>query len=271
MIDIVIVNWRTPWDLERALRTLRQNPPSTQFNLTVVNVEPEEADTYAAHENLGWVDPSDGVAMLIPTQDNIGYAQACNLGAEYGDSTRDPGQVIGLFNADVEFTPGVIDECVDALLANDRWAVVGPRQVNRDGRFTAAGIVGTRERPRHRGWMKKDTGQFSDVVSCPTVAGSAYFIKRHVWDELTFSDRYRDAVANAGLPFPRGAFLPTEHFYEETFCSYHAIERGYECVYFGPARMIHNHQGTGAPPSGAVTRSRQAFRQVCDEMGIPHD
>jgi hypothetical protein len=174
--------------------------------LTIYNVAPTEADAVVAKA----AQEQDGTIRVISSEENTGYARACNFAASFGCDH----DVLGLFNADIILTPDSVDECVTALLSQPDWAVLGPRQVDSKGRITHAGIVGTQAAPRHRGWHRADRGQFTDVLDdVPTVSGAAYFIKRHVWDELTSCPIYRRSAPEA-----LGAFLPTKHFHEETFC-----------------------------------------------------
>lgn len=258
MIDLVVVNYRTPFDLERCILSLGDNPPSSsEATLTIVNVCPTDEDRLIANRSFN--------TEVISVDDNIGYARACNLGAKHGVNPY-----VGLFNADVEFTPGVVDECVAEL--NGRTGIVGPRQTNRAGQLTAAGIIGTRERPKHRFWMQDDKGQANDTLVCPTVSGSAFFVRRDVWTELTECEAFQNAVAaEIGMAYPEGAFLTTKHFYEETFCCYHAAEHGYDSMYLGSSHMIHDLHGAGSPDPGVTGESRAQFRAVCDRLSIPHD
>lgn len=255
-IDIVVVNYKTPADLRQFLESLAANRPTVPATLTVVDVEA------AAYEG-GLTGPGIPARWLV-TADNIGYARACNMGASAGEH-----DVIALFNADVEVTAGSIDRCHDALLAEDDWAVLGPRQVDRAGRLRHAGIFGTLAHPSHRGWAEPDVGQYVDVREAVTVSGSAYFCKRAVWGQLTSCPLYQDMAPGA-----QGAFLPTAHYYEETFCSYHAQSHGHIVVYLGSVTMTHKWH-RASPLNGwadqQVAASRAYFRAACDHHGIEHD
>jgi hypothetical protein len=101
------------------------------------------------------------------------------------------------------------------------------------------------------------------------VSGSAYFIKRKVWDFLTECPTYREVAPKA-----RGAFLPTSHYFEETFCSYHAQAHGWKVMYYGPVVIRHEwHQAS--PVGGWAERqfpvSQKYFREACGRHGIPCD
>lgn len=200
--------------------------------------------------------------QMVPS--NIGYARCINLGASYGENP-----VIAAFNADCVLTPDLLQNCEDALLANSDWGALGPTQVDQKGRFTHAGIFGTNDQPRHRGWKEIDSGQYDDIQEGVTVSGSAYFIKRAVWDVLTNCPIYKKLHPGAV-----GAFLPTPHYYEETFCSYHCRAHGYKVMYYGKAKMIHKwHQASpvGGWAEQQMPISREIFREMCDAHDIEHD
>lgn len=255
-LDCVVVNYRTAPDLHAFIESWDAFRPVVEANLLVLDVAP--LDRAAVH-----VAQDAGVEYEC-VSDNIGYARACNLGASLGHS-----DVVALFNADVELRPRAVQDCYDALVAHDDWGVLGPRQVDNAGRLTAAGILGTEAAPKHRGWQQRDTGQYQDVVDVPTVAGSAYFCKRSVWDELTACPLYQQVAPGAA-----GAFLPTQHYYEETYCSYHARAHGHRVVYYGPVTIVH-HWHRASPVGGEAERNmpeaRRLFRHACDVHAIAHD
>lgn len=254
-LDIVVVNYHTPTDLNSFLQSLNRFPPSDEATLTVVDVEAP------IRGSEPW---AQGMARWISTPDNIGYARACNLGAQEGR-----GDVLALFNADVEITANSLDFCVAALNSNDDWGVLGPCQVDRQNRVRHAGIFGSNEAPLHRGWSEVYRGQYNDVREAITVSGSAYFIKRSVWAELASCPLYQDVAPDA-----TGAFLPTPHYYEESYCSYHCREHGYRVMYYGPVTMIHQwHRSSplGGWAEQQMPTSRALFRRACAYHGIACD
>lgn len=257
--SIVVVNYRTPDDLARFLESYHKSVrlPSDP-ELIIVNVDPEQRDLDIAEHG--------GFSQHIVAQENVGYARACNQAAR--QTSR---EILAFFNADTQLYPGVIEECTAALLAHDGWGILGPRQVNERGQIVHAGILGTGAKPELRGWLQPDRGQFSEInEDAVSVSGSAYFVKRRVWDELTQCELYRDVAPDA-----TGAFLPTRHYYEETACSYHARAHEWKVVYYGPAVLQHSWHK--ASPVGGYTEnvlmpeSRELFRNFCDHHQIEHD
>jgi GT2 family glycosyltransferase len=255
-MDIVVVNYHTPQDLWRFLTALEKYPPPSSSTLTVVDVATEPGDAF-----FEW---SHGTARWLGVEDNIGYGRACNLGASFGDD-----EIIAFFNADVEVTPGSLANCESALVGHNDWSILGPRQIDGQNRLRHAGILGTRTQPGHRGWAETNRGQYTDVCDAVTVAGSAFFVKRAVWAELTACPIFRRVA-----PDEPGAFLPTPHYYEETWAAYHAQAHGHRVIYYGSVTLIHRwHQASpvGGWADQQAPISRKMFRTACDEHGIGHD
>jgi GT2 family glycosyltransferase len=260
-IDVVVVNYKTPEDLESFLCSWVRYPPTGPHNLTVVNVSPaqeDEAIIPAWRHTLGF--------RYHCWSDNVGYARACNHGASEGT-----GDIIAFFNADVRLTEHALDECAQALRDNPTWGVLGPRQVDDHNKITHAGIFGTNTAPAHRAWQNHDhPNLYGDIREAVTVSGSAYFIKRALWEELTVCPKYREVA-----PFhSEGAFLPTQHYFEETWCSYHARAHGWHVMYYGPVKIVHRWH-KASPVGGWAEKqfpaSQQLFRMACQHHGIAHD
>lgn len=260
-LDIVVCNYRTPADLEAFLTSLADFPCFWPTSVVVANVEPDSADVAVvlrAQERR-----PDLVHLTFPT--NVGYATACNRAAQLGD-----GDGLAFFNADVVLRPDALTHCYEAIREHPRWGVLGPRQVNGENRLVGCGVFGPPTRPAQRAWMERDRGQCSTIrEDALTVSGSAYFVRREVWEELTACPLYQEAAPGA-----QGAFLPTPHYYEETFCSYHARAHGYRAVFFGPVVITH-HWHRASPHGGhadrGMAKARELYRQACDVHGIPHE
>lgn len=246
MLDVVVVDYHTPDLLREFIDSYdRFAPPGATLTIVMVDYGRED-------------EQSTGSVRTIWIADNCGYAHACNVGAEGG--TND---VVLLANADTLLTEG-LTECCEALMAHEDWGVLGPRQVDENGRITCGGIFGTDESISQRGWQEFDHGQYSSVRDdAKSVSGSLYFVKRKVWQELTDCP-----VMQEFQPDSQGAFIHTPHYYEETCCSYHARAHGYKIVFYGPVQMIHYwhkaHQiGSWADQPTTVEGSKQMMREFC--------
>jgi GT2 family glycosyltransferase len=259
-LDVVVVNYRTPGDLGGFLDSFTRHSGHVATSLTIANVAPLPGDEKLAHF---FAERHD--ADIVTFTENVGYARACNHAATLGDR-----KVLAFFNADVRLTAGALDECYGALMARPDWGVLGPRQIDDHGRYTHAGIFGTQAQPSMRGWHKRVSGAYEDIRDdAVSVSGAAYFVPRKVWADLTGCEVYREIAPDA-----EGAFLPTPHYYEETWCSYHAQAHGLKCVYFGTVTIVHRwHQASpvGGRAERLMPQSRAMFRAACDRHGIPHD
>lgn len=263
LTDVVVVNYQTPGDLATFCRSLDEQ--AGIGTITIVNNAPTMEDVRIAADagaRLG--------GRVMNWDDNIGYAKAVNAAAAEVSSP-----VLGIFNADVICPPGSIAAMAEFLDAHDEVGVAGPKQVDSRQRITHAGITGSPHRPILRGWHQRDHRQFDDVrLDCVSVSGSAYFVKRSCWDELTNCQTYQNSVKSLTGRSAEGAFLPTAHYYEETFCSYHARAHDWKIAYNGRATMVHQWQGA-TRDQGLLTRyateSRRLFRSACADHGMVHD
>lgn len=251
-VDVVVVSYKTP-DLLEDFCASYQRHAFDGCTLAVVEVTLDSPYASQIAEKYG--------AEYVMFQENVGYARACNEGARDGIN-----DVILLANADTVLTAGLL-ECYMALMGRPDWGILGPRQVDEHGRFTAGGIFGTETSIGQRGWQENDVGQYSDVrEDAMSVSGSLYFIKRKVWQELT-DCRYMQKA----YPCIEGAFIPTPHYYEETACSYHARAHGYKIVFYGPVQMIHHwHKASvhGGWADRQVETSKAMMRQFLGSHGI---
>lgn len=247
-LSVVVVNYRTPELLERFLYSLDEYKPSVSFETIVMDVAPKKYPPSGA--------PYDTWSTY---SDNVGYAAACNDGAALGQ-----GEVIAFFNADTSFLDDkCIDQCMQYLEDHHEVGAVGPRQIDRNGRITHAGINNLSS---PRGWRERDHGQYSFNDHCATISGSAYFTPRHIWNEMAECPQFREVAPKAS-----GAFLPTPLYFEETYYSYHLRGHGYEVGYVGEAVMRHDWNqspGSGTLKSGMAARAKRQCEFALEVHGL---
>lgn len=260
MIDLCVVSYNNIEQLPRLLETLHRGIGDDVWNLFIA----DNGSTDGTSAYLRQVAQQYAFSR-IDYNTNVGYSAACNTLASYGE-----GDVIGLLNADVWLTTDDVEQIQFSFDTMPDCAILGPKQRDEMGHITHAGIFGDNEHPTHRGWKQFDPQDllYRDVMEAVTVSGSAYFIRRSVWKDLTKCDVYRQCA-----PETLGAFLPTPHFFEETFCAYHARAHGYKIFYDG--RISIGHSWHSSSPVGSqnlkFAQSREIFRSACDAHGIPHD
>lgn len=267
MIDLCVVNYNTQTLLERLLNNLHSDleADSKAWNLYI-------ADNGSFDMSVDWITNNGSkyqIDMAIQNE-NIGYSAACNQLAAQGKSP-----IIALLNSDVWFTSKDILQVKRIFDSDPNVHILGPKQRSESGQITHAGIIGTNTKPAHRGWLEFDPDDklYRDRIDCVTVSGSAYFIRRSVWDALTTNLKYQELYPGA-----IGAFLPTPHYYEETWCSYFARHLGYNVVYDGSVSIGHSWHASSPRPGEGYSHadaqfaiSREIFRQACDHMGIERD
>lgn len=263
-VDLCIVNFNTGPLLRRLLKTLMVNGSllSEHYNLFVSDNASHDGSIDMLRNMLEDVQNS----VTIIENKNIGYARACNQLAAMGS-----GEIIGLLNADVWFTEQDILTIEKRFLNTPEVAVLGPKQRNERGLIVHAGITGEERSPKHRGWMSGDPQdvRYKDFAEMVTVSGSAYFIRRSVWEDLTNCPTYQRIAPNA-----EGAFLPTPHYFEETWCSYHARKHGYRVFYDGSISIGHTWHASssvGSAVDANFPASKEIFVAACKAHKIPHD
>lgn len=273
MIDLCVVNYNTPKQTHRLLSTLGHDDNGIWNTYLADNKSSDDS-----FDALLGVCQSFPITKIVQN-DNIGYAAACNQLASFGS-----GDIIGLLNSDVWLSTSDVLSIQKSFDNNPNVHILGPKQRDERGAITHAGIGGTNVRPLHRGWHKPDPMdvEFRDMLQMVTVSGSAYFIRRSVWEALTSDEEYQELVntivLNGWIPKsrtePLGAFLPTKHYYEETFCSYFARHRGYNVYYDGRISIGHSWHAAHEKGSDADkhwSESQFLFRYACDTLGIEHD
>lgn len=257
LLDLVAVAYNAPTELREFLVSVVFQV-DTPFTLTVIdNNSPDTKVQEILAEFSGRMNsnPMCRSSRFILNQENVGYARAINFGVSMGQAPY-----VGALNCDVQFKPKSASKIVREFQQPNNGAVgiLGPKTVNWNNQLTHAGIITTDKGDRHRWWMQPNSPKSSDELMVPTVSGATYFIRRSIWDELTACERYRSVAPDA-----QGAFLPTQHYYEETWCSYHARAHGHLVKYQGNIEMIHNWHRSSAIGSISTGDAEEYFRKAC--------
>jgi len=261
MIDLCVVNYNTRPLLQRLLNTLHSDYQPDVWNLYLADNDSPDDSCEWALRNISNYHYTDFIRNK-----NIGYSAAVNDLARLGS-----GDIIAILNADVWMKTADVSSMQAFFDKNSDIHISGPKQRDEDGYITHAGIVGTNIKPVMRGWKEFDPKdqKYRDVTDCVTVSGSAYFIRREVWEAMTSNKEYLSIVPSAV-----GAFLPTPHYYEETWCSYFARHLGYNVVYNGQVSIGHSWHKS-SPLNGEADKkfkvSQKIFRDACDALGIERD
>lgn len=278
-IDLCIVSYNCLDKTKRLIESLFTPKNIGYFDLCIFDNSSTDGSAQMLKEYA-----SKYPMKLVCSNKNYGYAAACNRMAQVTSN-----EIIGLLNCDTWFNDGDIPKLIQSFIDTPEAAVIGPKQRDERGLITHAGIFGTNSAPKHRSWHEPDSGDklFRDKTECVTVSGSAYFVRRQVWNEALKTSGYLEifnkyALQTAGilevpaksiLEFP-GVFLPTPHYYEETFASYFLRHLGYKVCYDGSISIGHSWHAThpmGSKMDGMFKISQVMFREACDYFGIERD
>jgi len=271
MIDLCVVNYNTRVLLKRFLDTLHGDLESSN-GLVKKSWNLHITDNGSTDDVIDFIRKNGHIYNIdnLFLRENIGYSAACNYMA-----SKTSADIIGLLNADVWMTSSDVAKIQKIFDDNPEIHILGPKQRDEYGRVTHAGILGTGSKPVMRGWMVSDVNDemFRDRQECVSVSGSAYFIRREVWNAMADNEEYRKLN-----PTAEGAFLPTPHYYEETWCSYFARYLGYNVYYDGSVSIGHSWHASSAKPGEGISHvdhyfpiSREIFRKNCDHFKIERD
>lgn len=250
-VDLLVVDHKTPRQLADLLESIHAD--GIDINVWIGLVDSPESRDVARDYAATAPHPTHVVEWV----DNVGYNRALN---RLGTLGHHP--VIGCLNADLILNHVALHDLVTKTATTPQWGVVGPRQTNREGRLVAAGIFGEQTKPRHRGWKALD-GYRDDRDDCVYVAGSALFLRRDVWTELTNCRAYQTFCHEPG------PWLDTQHFYGDSWLSLHAQAHGYRAVYLGSVTITHLLGAKASRERDHADRDR--FRAACDTHEIPHE
>jgi glycosyltransferase involved in cell wall biosynthesis len=288
MIDLCVVNHNTRKELQRFLDTLHSDLDGPNGALEK-NWNLYITDNDSSDDFIPWIRENEERYKIdkLFLRQNIGYSAAINMMA-----SKSSGDIIAVLNGDVWMTTEDCQRIEVLFNENPDIHILGPKQRDENGFITHAGIIGTNLAPKHRGWREPDPQDilYRDRINCVTVSGSAYFVRRDVWDAMTNNEKYAELYPTAvdmyrhytklnyHPPVPNGAFLPTPHYYEETWCSYFARHLGYNVVYDGSVSIGHSWHASTPKPGQGISHadqcfpiSREIFRRACDTVGIERD
>ena len=128
MIGIIVINFGKP---ERTIRFVKEECAKVAAEHRVVVVDNGSGEDALAELKSAL----EGLADIVPANENLGFAKGNNLGADY--AIKQYGADILLFvNNDMVFTDAdVVDRLVAKLAALPEAGMIGPKVVGTDGRL----------------------------------------------------------------------------------------------------------------------------------------
>jgi GT2 family glycosyltransferase len=182
--------------------------------------------------------------IVLPQTQNLGFARAVNIGAEYA-MERGAGAVF-ILNNDAEVLPGVLDELARRLARAPRVGVVTAKVFlsERPGHLWAVGGTFTGRRVVEMGAGERDTGTYDDA-RLDFAYGCALLVRARTFQDLGgFDERF---------------FL----YYEDIDLCLRARDAGWEIALAPDAHVLHEgSKSTENEPESKVyhhARSRLLF------------
>lgn len=218
------------------LRTLAQMPPTTPFEVIVV-------DDGSSDETVEALPQIEGIRFHRRGA-NGGFVAACNDGAALAE-----GEHLVFLNNDTIPQPGWLEALVRTLDEVPGAGLVGAQLLYQDGRLQEAGGVVFSDGScwSYGRFGSPDDPRYSYVRDCDYVTGAAIAVRRELFEAVGgFDPRYSPA------------------YYEDTDLAFAVRASGARVIYQPAARVVHTEGGTaGTNPDLGVkayqVRNRQVF------------
>lgn len=246
-VSIVIVVYRTPEHLQRALDALAAAAPALRWECLVIDNDPRHGDC------RGVASGRPGV-RYVPNERNVGFGRACNQGMRMAR-----GRYLFLHNPDLEVRPGSLEALVELADREPDAGLIAPRLHYADGRLQES----CRTFYTVRIFLLRRT-----LLGRLFPGSSA--IRRHLmldWDHE--STREIDWAIGAALLVRREAVddvgMMDERFFmyfEDVDWCYRMHQRGWRVFYHPVSRMVHHWRRESArrPGRGLWVHLGSTFR-----------
>lgn len=191
-ISIIIVHYNTPQLTLDCIASLRRHVQHIQYEVIVID--------NASEQNIEQLlSPSESSVRVIRLSRNCGFAVAANVGMANAG-----GEFFFLLNSDTMLLENTPQAMLDHMLLNSEIGILGPRQIDKEGRFTPScgkfpsliremirKILHARlssNNYRLRDYMDQ---KFSDLSHVDWVSGSCMMIRRKALFETgLFDERF---------------------------------------------------------------------------------
>ena len=120
MLSIIIVSWNTAWFLENCLSSILVNPPTSPFEIWVV-------DNASTDDSPRMVRDKFPQVQLLESIENVGFARANNQAIQ-----RCTGKYVLLLNPDTLVGSGALQDLVDFLDTTPEAGAAGAKILNPD-------------------------------------------------------------------------------------------------------------------------------------------
>lgn len=229
MLSILIVNWNTKDLLRICLQSIKQYPPSGNYEVIVVDNASSDGSAEMVADEFPEV-------KLVASRLNTGYAKGNNLCFEQAE-----GEWLLTLNPDTEFIDNSLDLAVARLKAADGAGCLGIRQIGLDGK-TQRSVRG----------FPTIGGILGDLTGLGLRLGGvfdSYRLLRFNYDQdqvapqpmgtfLLFRRKALEDVGSIKAPFDESFPI----FFNEVDLLFRLKKAGWECLYT-PKAQIRHHGG----------------------------
>lgn len=189
-------------------------------NYEVIVVDNASTDETQSLMN-GWT-ASDNRFKYIRNQTNMGFVDACNIGAEFAK-----GDYIVLLNNDTTVNENWLEALVDFAERTDDCGGVGSKLIYPDGRLQEAGGIIFSDA---NGWNygrggNPDHPKFNFIREVDYISGASLLVKKSVWEKAGGLDR---------------RYAPA--YYEDADLCFSVRKLGYK-VYYEPRSSLVHYEG----------------------------
>jgi GT2 family glycosyltransferase len=240
-LSIIIVSWNVREDLLGCLKSVRDNKPSDEYEVIVVDNASSDGTVECIRREFPTV-------TLIANEQNWGFAGANNEGIQKAE-----GQYILLLNPDTIVHKTSLDTLICFMDSNPNVGACGPKPLNIDGmtqasvrrfptfrgalhRYTILRNLGI-FRKSYNNWLMKDFG-YDKQTDVEQLMGAALMVRR-------------SAIEQVGMMDER-FFM----YYEEVDFCYRLKQRGWRIVFVPEATITH----LGGRSAGQVPAARRVMR-----------
>jgi len=222
---------------EKCLEALFRNTAAGSYELILV-------DNGSTDGTADFLKKQDRISQVVSNPDNLGFAKACNQGAEAAH-----GAYLVFLNNDTEPQPGWLDALVRVIHADPVIGAVGSKLLYPDGTIQHAGVVLANDR----------------ILHDPLVGKHIYTGKQSNLPEANIPFCYQ-ALTAASLMVRRSVFLDARGFdegywngYEDVDLCFTLRKMGYHLVY-SPGSVLIHHESKSGPERFA--RAGQNIRRL---------
>ncbi len=188
-VSIVILTYNKLGYTKQCLKALQKNTPKQYLNDVVVVDNGSTDGTQQYLKSLEWV-------QLIANRDNLGFAKACNQGAE-----KAVGDVLVFLNNDTEVQKNWLEPMLSTL-KDKKVAIAGSKLLFPDGLIQHAGVVIASDHiPRHIYYRDgADKLYVNKQRNFKAVTAACMAIKKNIFEEVGgFSKEYINGMEDIDL------------------------------------------------------------------------